>query len=192
MLDPGRTRWHAGHNRCPLGRIAVQFACRVTEGANCSALQIGSTPSASRLSSIKAIICEMGGRAPVARQRFASKPREGAGQNKRSPVGLNQWRLHWLTLTQDLISLAQFAHFSLQLFDPCNLSAGRARSLATITLDLTHPNAKAVRRTTQFTSDRCQRRSLRLIIIAVLHNQPNRTLAELTFSCICNALSGNG
>jgi hypothetical protein len=87
-------------------------------------------------------------------------------------LGSNQWRLQWLT--------ARF------------LSAGRPRPFATIALNLAGPNAKAVRRTTQFACDRRQRRSFALIFIAVFHNQPNRTLAELTFSRIFNALSGNG
>ena len=113
-------------------------------------------------------------------------------QNTRSPVGLNQWRLHWLTLTQNLIGLAQFAVLALKLLDPRLLSAGGPWPFAAIALDLTGPHAKTVRRTTQFARDRRQRRSLALIFIAVFHKQPNRTLAELTFSCIFNALSGNG
>jgi hypothetical protein len=72
---------------------------------------------------------------------------------------LNQWRLQWLT--------------------PRNLSAGRSRPLAAIALDLSHPNAKAVRRTAQFIRERRQRRSFALISIAVFHRQTHRTLAEL-------------
>ena len=37
----------------------------------------------------------------------------------------------------------------------------------------------AVRRTAQFTCDRRQRRSFRLILIAGFHHQPHRTFAEL-------------
>jgi hypothetical protein len=69
-----------------------------------------------------------------------------------------------------------------QWLTPRNLSAGRSRPFAAIALDLSHPDAKAVRRTTQFTCDRCQRRSFALILIAVFHRQPHRTLAELTLS----------
>jgi hypothetical protein len=97
-------------------------------------------------------------------------------------VGLNQWRLHWLTLPQNLIGLPQLPVLALKLFDPRDLSAGRSRPFANVTLDLSHPNAKAVRRTAQFTRDRCQRRSFASIIIAVFHRQPNRTFAELTLS----------
>lgn len=38
-------------------------------------------PNASRLSSMKSIICETGGQTPAARQRFDFKPREGPEQN---------------------------------------------------------------------------------------------------------------
>jgi hypothetical protein len=44
---------------------------------------------------------------------------------------------------------------------------------------LPHPNAKAVRRTPQFTCDRRQRCGFALILIAMFHNQPHRTFAEL-------------
>jgi len=107
-------------------------------------------------------------------------------------VGLNQWRLHWLTLPQYLIGLPKFAHLALKFFDPDLLCSCLAWPFATITLDLADPNAQAVRRTTQFTRDRRQRRGFALILIAVFHRQPHRAFAELTFSCIFNALSGNG
>ena len=90
------------------------------------------------------------------------------------------------------MGLPEFAHLALQLFDPRKLSAGRPRPLAAITLGLSDPSAKAIWRTTQLTRDRSQRRRFTLIIIAVFYRQPHRTLAELTFSCIFNALSGNG
>ena len=80
---------------------------------------------------------------------------------------------------QYLIGLTEFAHLTLQLLDPSFLGRRLAWPFAAITLDLTHPNAKAVRRTTQFTRDRRQRRSFALILIAVFHRQPHRTLAEL-------------
>ena len=76
----------------------------------------------------------------------------------------------------------QFAVPTHQLFDPRLLGTGLARPFATLTLDLAHPNAKAVRRTPQFARDPRQRRSFALILIAVFHRQPHRTLAELTFS----------
>jgi hypothetical protein len=87
-------------------------------------------------------------------------------------LGSNQWRLQWLT--------------------PRLLSTRLPRSFAAIALDLAGPSAKAIRRTTQFTSDRRQRRRFALILIAVFHRQPHRALAKLTFSRLFNALSGNG
>ena len=94
-------------------------------------------------------------------------------------MGLNQWRLHWLTLPQNLIGLPQLPVLAFKLFDTRNLSSGRSRPFADIALDLSHPDAKAVWRAAQFTRDRTQRRSLALIIIAVFHRQPNRALTEL-------------
>ena len=88
--------------------------------------------------------------------------------------------------------MPKFAHLALQLLDPGLLGTCLAWPFAAIVLDLPGPNAKAVRRTTQFTRDRCQRRSFALILIAVFHRQPHRMFAELTFSYIFNALSGNG
>ena len=115
---------------------------------------------------MNAVTCETGGRAPPE-------------QHTRSPVGLNQWRLHWLTLLQDLIGLAKLMVFAFQCFDPCLLSRRLAWPFAAITPGLADPNAKAVRRTAQFTCDRRQRRSFAPIIIAVFHRQPHRTRAEL-------------
>ena len=71
--------------------------------------------------------------------------------------------------------MPKFTHLALHLFDPRLLGSGLARSIAAMTLDLTEPRAKAVRRATQFTRDR---RSFVLIFIAVFRNQPHRTLAE--------------
>ena len=88
----------------------------------------------------------------------------------------------WLDLPQNLIGLAQVPVLALKLFDPCLLSRRLARPFAAIALDLSHPDAKAVRRTAQFTRDRRQRRSFALILIAEFHRQPNRALANLTFS----------
>jgi hypothetical protein len=80
---------------------------------------------------------------------------------------------------KDLVGLSKFTNLTLKLFNPRNLSAGRSRTLAAIALDLPHPDAKAIRRTAQFTRDRRQRRSFTLILIAVFHSQPHRTFAEL-------------
>ena len=63
----------------------------------------------------------------------------------RSPVGLNQWRLHWLTLLQDLVGLAQFADLTLQLLDPVFLGAREASALTRVTFGLLAPDAQAVR-----------------------------------------------
>ena len=54
-------------------------------------------------------------------------------------MGLNQWRLHWLTLTQNLIGLPQFAVLALKLFDPRLLLARLPRSFAAIALDPGEP-----------------------------------------------------
>ncbi len=63
----------------------------------------------------------------------------------RSPVGLNQWRLHWLTLLQDLVGLAQLADLALQFLDPIFLCAGQPGPLPGITFGLLTPDAQAVR-----------------------------------------------
>ena len=75
--------------------------------------------------------------------------------------------------------MPKFTHLALKFFDLHLLGTRLTRTLAAITLDLAHPNAKTVRRTTQFACNRRQRRSVRLILIAVFHRQTNRTLAEL-------------
>jgi hypothetical protein len=229
-------RWRTGHNRCPLSRIAAQFTCPlpgialkmhergVTEGANCSAMQIGSTPSVSRLSSplkhagmrcplpvrrvytprrwqrMKAIICETGGRASAAPplghvnmpframgSGLPSNRERGLGQNTRSPSGLNQWRLHWLTLAQNPVGLTQFAVLALklvrrrpsglnrwrldgQLLEPMapSMAASPHSSAPDVRCHHAGPgraeNRSAVRRTTQFACDRHQREPLRVDI----------------------------
>ncbi|MBK5945999.1 hypothetical protein CCR83_05920 [Rhodobacter veldkampii DSM 11550] len=63
----------------------------------------------------------------------------------RSPVGLNQWRLHWLTLLQDLVGLAQFADLTLQILDPIFLCAGQPSPLSGVTFGLLAPDAQTVR-----------------------------------------------
>ena len=57
-----------------------------------------------------------------------------------------------------------------------------ARPFAAITLGLSDPNAKAIRRTAQLTRDRSQLRRFTLIIIAVFHRQPHCMLAELALT----------
>jgi hypothetical protein len=128
---------------------------------------------------MKSIICEMGGRAATGSAEAVPRCLSHLGKIRGG-------------FAQDLVGLSKFTNLTLKLFDPRDLSAGRSRPFATITLGLTHPDAKAVRRTPQFACDRCQRRSFALILIAVFQRQSHRTLAELTFSCIFNALSGNG
>jgi hypothetical protein len=63
--------------------------------------------------------------------------------------------------------------------EPSLLRRRLARPFAAIALDLSHPNAKPLSRTAQFTRDRRQRHGLALILIAVFHRQPHRTRAEL-------------
>ena len=115
---------------------------------------------------MKSIICETGGRAATGNAEAVPHCLSHLGKIRRS-------------LGQDLIGLPKFAHLAFKLFDPRLFGTRLARPLATITLDLAHPSAKAVRRTPQFTRNRRQRRSFALIVIAVFHNQPNRTFAEL-------------
>ena len=74
--------------------------------------------------------------------------------------------------------MPKLTHLALQLLDPGLLGTCLAWPFAAIVLDLPGPNAKAVRRTTQFTRDRCQRRSFALILIAVF------------FFCVCS-ITGN-
>ena len=96
------------------------------EGANCSALQIGSTPSAHLLSLMKAIVCEAGGRAPPE-------------QNTRSTIVLVPMAENGLILPQNLVGLPEFAVLALKLLDERLFSAGRPWPFAAIKLDLTGP-----------------------------------------------------
>lgn len=95
------------------------------------------------------------------------------------PHCLSHHRKIRLRLLQNLVSLTEFAHLTLQLLNPGFLSRRLTPPLATIALSLTHPNPKAVQRTTQSTCNRRQRRSFALILIAVFHHQPHRAFAEL-------------
>ena len=78
-----------------------------------------------------------------------------------------------------LLTRTQLPVLALKFLDAQLLGSGLAWPLAAIALDLTGPDAKAVRRTTLFDCNRCQRRSFAPIIVAVFHRQPNRTFAEL-------------
>lgn len=51
--------------------------------------------------------------------------------------------------------------------------------LTAITLGLTHPNAKAILRTAQFTRDRCHRHSFAFILNAVFQQTSHLMVAEL-------------
>jgi hypothetical protein len=75
---------------------------------------------------MNAIICGTGGRTPPQR-------------NMRSPVGLNQWRHHWLTLLQDLVGLAQFPDLALQFLDPILLGTCQPGPLPAIRFGLLAP-----------------------------------------------------
>ncbi|MDB2407771.1 hypothetical protein N9W17_04510 [Jannaschia sp.] len=79
------------------------------------------------------IISCVGGRGPPLRK-------------KRSPVGSNQWRLHWLTLAQDLVGLAQLAVLALERLE---LIAARPSSTACPltqprNVSRLHPNFSAI------------------------------------------------
>ena len=132
---------------------------------------------------MKSIICETGGRAATGSAEAVPRCLSHLGKIR---GGFSQDLVRRENDLPDrfltLLTLPEFTVLALKHFDPRNLSAGRSRPFAAIPLDLSHPNAKAVRRTPQFTRDRRQRRSLRLILIAMFHRQPNRALAELTLS----------
>lgn len=95
------------------------------------------------------------------------------------------------------LDLTKLPHLAFKLLDPRLLGGRLAWPFAAITLDLSHPDAKTVRRTAQFTRDRRQRRSFALIIIAVFHRQPHRTFRnsgeygfEVFFFDVCS-ITGN-
>ena len=94
----------------------------------------------------------------------------------RSPVGLNQWRLHWLTLLQDLVRLAQFTDLALQILDAILLSAGQASALAAIAFGLLTPDPQTVRRTPKLGRNRPVRGAIAAVIGAVLTKQANSGL----------------
>jgi hypothetical protein len=77
------------------------------------------------------------------------------------------------------LDLAQFTVLAFKLFYPSFIGTAQTRPFPAITLGLTKPNAKAVRRTTQFACNRRQRRSFALILIAVFQQKPHRAFAEL-------------
>ena len=144
-FGPGRSEVRMAHDGTPIiaaGRGELQCPADRPSPVGLNQWRLHwLSPYISRCSSMKAVICGTGGRAPPE-------------QNTRSPVGLTQWRLHWLTLLQNLVGLTEFTNLALQLFDPCLLSRRLARPFAAIALDLPDPNAKAIRRTAQFTRDR--------------------------------------
>ena len=80
---------------------------------------------------------------------------------------------------KDLVGLTQFPVLTLKLLDARLLGTRLARPLAAIALNLSGPDAKAVRRTAKFACDRNQRRSFASILVAVFHEQPHRAFAEL-------------
>ena len=64
-------------------------------------------------------------------------------------------------------------HFLIRL----TLSTGRSRTLATITLGLTHPIAKTVWRIAQFACNRSMRCCVASIFVAMLRDKPHRACA---------------
>ena len=115
---------------------------------------------------MNAIICGTGGRAPPPR-------------NMRSPVGLNQWRLHWLTLLQDLVGLPEFTVLTLQGLDPCLLLARRSGQLACITRGPQTPVPQAERRTAQLRGNCPVGSTVAAVIRTMVAEKPNAARAEL-------------
>ena len=90
--------------------------------------QIGSTPNRSRLSSINAIICGTGGRAPPRRGLLTSAPpvmEPPACWPRLGEIGAR--------LLEDLVRLPQLADLALEILDPGLLLARRPGALARIT-----------------------------------------------------------
>ncbi len=120
-------------------------------------------------------------------QRFFLIPREGHGQNMRWPCAEpcssgKRSPGSFADLRQRLV----FARLTFKHFDPC---LALVWPFTAITLDLAHPNAKAVLRTAQSTRDRRQHRSSGLVLIAVVHRQSHRIFEALSLSRILNAVS---
>src|SRR6056297_1315444 len=115
---------------------------------------------------MRAIICGTGGRAPPA-------------QNKRSPAGSNQWRLHWRTLLQDLVGCSQLAVLALQLLEARFVLGGGTGTPACLTGRLDAPGSQGLMRTTELRSDRAIGRVVARVIRPRLAIQTNAALAEL-------------
>src|SRR6056297_2175420 len=135
-------------------------------GAICRTRQIGSTPKTSRCSSMKAIICGTGGRAPP-------------GQNRRSPMSLGPLARHWLTLLQALVGRAQFLDLALQLLDPGLLFAARSAAFARVTRRLDAPAAQSVMGAAELRCNRAVGRVVARVIGPVFAIQSDAALAEL-------------
>jgi hypothetical protein len=105
---------------------------------------------------MKAVICETGGRAATGIVESVLRCLSHLRKTRRR-------------LLQDLISLTKLTHLAFKLFDTRLLGGRLAWPFAAITLDLSHPDARTIRRTAQFAHDRRQRRSFALILIAMLH-----------------------
>ena len=114
---------------------------------------------------MKAIIASVGGRVPPA-------------QNKRWPVGLNQWHLHRLTLAQYLIGLAQLVALTFQSFDPRSFLGRDPVAHATDFLSLLEPVAKGLANTANLGRNGRNRARLRFMRALMVKHHPNRTRAR--------------
>src|SRR5688500_6252365 len=83
-------------------------------------------------------------------------------------------------LAQDLVGLAQLAHFPLEILDPPMLRAARARAALSIALGPTYPAAQRLCRAADLRCNRADPFPLRTVLAPVLTHHPNRTLADLT------------
>lgn len=116
---------------------------------------------------MKAIMSCVGGRAPPL-------------QNMRSPVGLNRWRLHWLTLAQDLVRLAQLSVLAFQSLHALGHLAGNTRSLAAINLGLLDAVVQGLGPTADLRRDRHGRLAMRSVLPLIVEDQTHGTFAHFT------------
>src|SRR3954463_16122595 len=82
-------------------------------------------------------------------------------------------------LAQDLVGLAQFAHFTLQRSDALLLRRGRTGAPALIALSLANPAAQRFRRAADLGGNRADRGRLRGVLALVVEHHPDRAGADL-------------
>lgn len=93
-------------------------------------------------------------------------------------MGLNQWRLHWLTLAKDLIRLAQLAVLAFQSLHTLGHLAGDARALAAIDLGLLDPIVQGLGRTADLHRYRHGSLSTRSMLALIVEDQTHGAFAH--------------